>query len=568
MINEVQQLHAMPAWIQTIVVKVLPALLPLLLFLAVASWQLERPGLHYDEALEGGLPAVQLLHGRPIVALNGFALHLAGRTLPVMVQSHIGALQIYAAVPFIWLGGARVAALRSMSVVGGAVTLLAVYVFMLNIYGRRAAFWASLWLALFASFVFWSRQGVFVTSLATCLAMCAFAAGAHWWRTGRLWAMGLTGWLFGLALWSKLNTGWLLGGVVGWWLICATVTWRRRRTNRTVSSGAPTRIMERRSCWLPVLVGMIGLGIGMAPFLLYNLYTGGATLDVVQRSAGQTYLGADNRAVLHNLGERLFQAVDVVRSGDHLWYLGGTFPNMLAVLSVFGAVVVLGIACFDRRSEGWELLLFIPFLALAVIVESCYTISALWPTHFAVAVALPAMIFGLGMRQVDDWIRQRGKGWRQAGQVALGIVGVVVVTAQGVTDVQYLRAVTSSGGLSFHSASIYDLSRFLQTQHEHLVALDWGIAPQVEYLTDEQTKVEEVFNYHPELSTFGDELQQRFKRKELYITHADNQEAFKARAVFLKAVAASGHWAERVSTINGLRGNPELEVWRVRLPGQ
>ncbi|MBA3944100.1 MAG: glycosyltransferase family 39 protein [Herpetosiphonaceae bacterium] len=546
--------------------RILPILFPLLLFLLVASWHLDRPGLHYDEALEGGLPAVQLLQGLPVPTLNGFALHVGGRALPVMVQSHIGALQIYAALPFIWLSGSQVVALRSMSVVVGALTIIAVYLFMLQLYGRRAAFWASMWLALFGSFVFWSRQGVFVTSLAACLAMWALAAGAYWWQTGRLWAVALAGWLFGLAIWSKLNAGWLLAGVVGWWGICAMISlWqqRTRQAARIYRQGA-----GRRIGWSVLLVGTAGLIVGLAPVLLYNLRTGGATLEVVQQSAGETYLGADNRAVLHNLGERLVQAVDVVRSGDHLWYLGGTFPNTVAVLSLVGALAVLVSACFVRRGQGWQRLLFIPFLALAVILESCYTISALWPTHFAIAVALPAMIFGLGMQKTGDWIERYGIRWRRTARVALVALGLLVVLGQGVTDVRYLRAVTSSGGLSFHSASIYDLSHFLQTQHEHIVALDWGIAPPVEYLTDGQTAVEEVFNYHPELPTFGTQIRQRFNRKELYVTHADNQEAFKARSVFLKAVADSGHWAERVSTINGLRGNPELEVWRVRLPGQ
>ncbi len=546
----------------------LPILLPLLLFLLVASWYLDRPGLHYDEALEGGLPAVQLLHNEQVAALNGFALHVGGRTLPVMVQSHIGALQIYAALPFIWLGGAQVIALRSMSVVVGALTILAGYLFMLQLYGRRAAFWASMWLALFGSFVFWSRQGIFVTSLATWLAMSALAAGAQWWRTGRLWPMALAGWLFGLAIWSKLNAGWLLAGLVGWWMICATIRLWQQRTGPTARAKANRQVTARRISWPVPLVGTVGLLVGLSPLLLYNVQTGGATLEVMQQSSGETYLGADNRAVLHNLHERIVQAVDVVRSGDHLWYLGGTFPNTIALLSVIAALAVVVTASFARRRQGWQRLLFIPFLVLAVIIESCYTISALWPTHFAIAVALPAMIFGLGMREIDDWLKQQGIRWRRTGRMALVTLGLLIVAAQGITDVRYLRVVASSGGLSFHSASIYDLSHFLDTQHEHVVALDWGIAPPVEYLTNGQTAVEEVFNYHPEQTTFGNELRQRFSRRELYVTHADNQEAFKARAVFLKAVADSGHWAERVSTINGLRGNPELEVWRVRLPGQ
>src|SRR5687767_7172274 len=98
-------------------------LAPLALFLLLATYRLDLPGLHYDEALEGGVPTVQLLAGRPMTVLNGIALHLGGRTLPLMVQNHIGALQIYAALPFVALGGPTAAAMRAMTVVGGVVTL-------------------------------------------------------------------------------------------------------------------------------------------------------------------------------------------------------------------------------------------------------------------------------------------------------------------------------------------------------------------------------------------------------------------------------------------------------------
>ena len=158
-------------------------LAPVALFLLLASFNLDRPGLHYDEALKGGLPAVQVLNGQPITALNGVALHAGKWTLPLMVQNHIGAVQVYAALPFIHFGGPRAMSLRAMTVLAGAVTIVAVYLFVAQIYGQLAAFYGSTWLAGFASFVFWSRQGVFVTSLATCFAMCALAAGAYGWRS-------------------------------------------------------------------------------------------------------------------------------------------------------------------------------------------------------------------------------------------------------------------------------------------------------------------------------------------------------------------------------------------------
>jgi hypothetical protein len=43
----------------------------LLLFIALAAYQLRQPGLHYDEAKEAGLNAMELITGQPVTAFRG-----------------------------------------------------------------------------------------------------------------------------------------------------------------------------------------------------------------------------------------------------------------------------------------------------------------------------------------------------------------------------------------------------------------------------------------------------------------------------------------------------------------
>jgi hypothetical protein len=130
--------------------------------------------------------------------------------------------------------------------------------------------------------------------------------------------------------------------------------------------------------------------------------------------------------------------------------------------------------------------------------------------------------------------------------------------------VRYLDVVRSTGGLSFHSSAIYDLSRFLDGREEHVVALDWGIAASVRYLTGERVVVEEFYGYEQLAPpSFGEALRERFGRDELYITHAEHQEAFQRRAAFLQAVDDAGLRAEQLNVSVRADGWPMLEVWRV-----
>lgn len=530
-------------------------LAPVVLFLLLASVALDRPGLHYDEALEAGLPAAQLLGGQPVRALNDAALHVGGLALPLMVQNHIGAAQVYAALPFVLLGGPRASALRAMTVAGGALTIVAVYLFVAQVYGRLAAFYSSAWLALFASFVFWSRQGVFVTSLAPCFAMCALAFGAYAGRTWRPWAFALAGLCAGLAIYSKLSALWLVNGLIVWGLLAAG-----RRLPHLLREWWALR---RRA----LLAGLAGLLLGVWPLVLYNLLSGFATLRVVETSAGGTFLGANNADVLGNLVVRLGQAADVVRSGDHLWYLGGAFPNQIALASVLVALALLAAAVLRERGRGWRALLLVPFVALLTIAQSCYTISALWPTHFAIAAPLPAMIFGIAVGRAHAWTDRAGGAARPAARWLVVLLAALALSAQALTSLRYLGATTASGGLSFHSSAIYDVSRFLEGQPEHLVALDWGIAAPIEYLNGGRTPVEEFYGYEQTAPPgFGQALRERFGRDELYITHAAHQEAFQRRDAFLRAVADAGMWADPINVSVRADGWPMLEVWRVRRP--
>lgn len=215
----------------------------------------------------------------------------------------------------------------------------------------------------------------------------------------------------------------------------------------------------------------------------------------------------------------------------------------------------------------WQRLLFVPFLAVLAIVQSCFTISALWTTHFAVVIFLPAMIFGLGMSELQTWLTDRTPSrWPRVVAIAAGLI---VIGAQLWSSVRYDQALARSGGASFHSAAIYQLSDSIRQRNEPVVALDWGIAAQLDYLSGGSVRVEELFGFEREADVaFRDQLRARFDQPALYITHAAGQESFPRRSAFLETVAESGRWAERVDTINTADNVPMFEVWRARLPGQ
>ena len=154
------------------------------LFLALAAYQLHLPGLHYDEAKEAGLNAMQLVTCQPVTAFREATVQVGPWRLPLMVQDYIGALNVLLALPFLALGGDTVVALRWLPLLIAALTLVLAWRLARRLGGPAAAAATALLLAVNPSFIFWSRQGIFVTNLTALLFMASLLTGLRWWQSG------------------------------------------------------------------------------------------------------------------------------------------------------------------------------------------------------------------------------------------------------------------------------------------------------------------------------------------------------------------------------------------------
>lgn len=452
---------------------------PLLVFLVLSGYQLSLPGLHYDEAREAGLNAMQLLTAQPVDAFRGSGVRLAGQLFPWMVQDYIGALNSYLAIPFLAALGVGPVSLRLLGLVIAAATIVLAHRLAGHWGGPLGAGVAAWLLAVSPSFVFWSRQGIFVTNITGLLGVAAVLLAARLVAERRPWthwfALGV---LCGLGLWAKLLFVWIMGAGAIWvmlqWLWAA---------GRSRSGG-------RFWSWRGLLAGVAGLSLGLAPLLAFNWQTSG-TFIAVFSNLGRSYYGVDNADFLNNVARRAAQLVDVWR-GDHFWYLGGVEANPLAPwlggALVVGAILV-GAARRRTGVAGLGPVIGGIAFAAAYLAQSAFTVSDLFVTHFAagwplliVAVAVSAGMLG-----------------RLGGRVGLAAVVVIVLpwlAGDLTTDVRYHAALMRSGGHSSHSDAIYTLARRLDDgTGAPVVAMDWGIDAPVRFLTAGRVRPVELFGY-------------------------------------------------------------------------
>lgn len=458
----------------------------LALFIGLTSYQLNLPGLHYDEAFEA-VPAMQLLLHQPVTTFRGNGVFLGGRLFPLMTQDYIGAINTYAALPFFLLLGITPFSLRVMTLFMGLVTLWLTRQLARELYGPPAAGLATLLLAVNPTFVFWSRQGVFVTSVTAAIGLGATLAWLRWWRTGARRYAVAGGFLFGLGLYAKFLFLWLIVALGLAAVLLNLGRWRR--------------IGRRLAGWAVAWPGLAFL-LGAAPLVAYNLQTGG-TLNSIGGNLTTSYYGISNLAFLPNFLERIKQ-FGAVLAGSHFWYLGGIYANWLSVGLFLGA---LGSVLYIRLSHAEARRVFLPFVVIAgVILMSCATVSALWVTHFAIVAPWPSLAVAAAadlffrrsrLRLPAPGVQVPGRGVNLVLGVALAVVGASWV-GDVLTDVRYHRALAVSGGLGTHSDAVEDLARWLAEDERREVpvaAMDWGIAAPVAFLTRGEVTPVEAFGY-------------------------------------------------------------------------
>lgn len=456
----------------------------LTVYFALAGYQLDLPGLHYDEAFEA-VPALQLLHGLPVTTFRQSGLTVGGQTLPLMTQDYIGALNSYLAMPFISLFGPTPEALRLMSVLLGGITLMLAYLLTAHLTNRRwLGVLAALLLAVDPTFIFWNRQGVFVTSITAPIALGA----TYCWlkrlnQTSMIWSVG-GAFLLGLGLYAKFLFLWIIVALLmtlgGYALYKA---WRQRK-----------RAAQHPSIKLELLASLMAFLGGCWPLIVYNLQTGGTFISISENS-GQSYYGVDNSAFGANLMERFYQ-YGILLSGSHLWYLGDIISNPLPPI-LFASMVILFMVSIavsptrlHSRSFAW-----LPIAVIGLtILASIGTVSALWITHYAILMPWWAIALITMSCSVHEAAANRLSEFTRNSLAALGVTLLVVTNL--ISTLSYHAALTESGGLSTHSDAIYDLSDWLlERKDSPVAAMDWGQAAPIIYLTEGQVTPVEIFGY-------------------------------------------------------------------------
>ncbi len=478
---------------------VLPLLAAVALFLWNALRQLNLPGFYYDEALDL-VPMLAVLHGEHAELLRGIGI---GR-LPVMLLDYMGSLGGYITTPFLLLFGSTVTAGRVQPISGSVLTLILMFALTRRWFGLWVASFAALLLAVQPSFVWFSRQGISVTSIMTVFAWASLLLltqstpqGALRLQHGRL-PLLLGGVVLGLGLWAKLPFLWWLMMLM---VMACVYVFARRRAGDNWSAILPS---ANHAALL-----VLGFCSGAAPLIYYNVaglirdgmpHTLALILGSLLRPTQQ--FGVDNLDFARNLSTS-WTNFTVYIDGSYFWYNGVTFGNTLALPALALALMSGAVLAFGRP-ERWRWLACALALPVAIVMGS-FTVSGQWATHFFIISGLPQILLACAAVWLGERVLRSGRLLRHGRHKALAAVALtaLLLAAPFARDVwvneQHHFTLAKTGGSGRFSDAVYSVARYLDQQHAaQPIALDWGIEKQIRLLTDDRVRPLEIFGYTPE----------------------------------------------------------------------
>lgn len=565
------------------IVPPLLTLIAVVVFGALCLYHYRLPGLYYDEAFDT-VPALQLLRGEPVQLARGVGIHLFGRSFPVMTGDYWGSVSTYAVLPLFWIFGYGVLAVRLWPIGAGMLAVLLTYFAGKRLYDRWTGAGAALLLAVFPSFIFWSRVGIYVISHIVAITLGVLLSFLRWRSTGHRRWLFLATLLAGIGLWTKLLYLWFLIAVPAAYLILLIADWLAVDRHEARSLSGVVSVVKRRvradlplRGWWDAIVALAGFLIGAFPVIYYNIVSQGSYI-LLRSNLFHTQKGVSNFAIWHNVKVEL-DAVRVLLDGGYFWFYGGIYHNQL--YPWFAGLATLGLLILVHRVPMYQrcrrATVFLLGFVVVIFVLSCFTISILGATHLLILLPIPQLFVAAFAVFAARWLRDRLAGAGRQGfepaRISLAAVAIILLVFVPLmardlwVDADYHQALARTGGYSTFSSAIYSLADYLETNKiAQPYALDWGFRYNLIVLTGGDVNPREIYggSYEP-----GPDFTRALRAalatpNPVFISHTADSSAYPRLDAFRRIVAQDGKQLELVRTFKQLDGKPVYYVFQVK----
>ncbi len=459
----------------------------ILLYLSLAMFNINYPGLNTDEAFHGVASNNILKNSSDInkgkLTFLGCYIILFGKIFPIMPSDYYGAVIAYLFYPFIHIFGSNAIALRLGCIFIFAIFLLFVYQLCKIWFGTRVGLLAALLTATNLAFVQYSRVGLFRCEL---IVMFFFWAGLFslikYSEKKKYSFLCLSFFFFGLGLSTKIN---FLYYIVALTLAYLTMG---KRSNLL----GPLNIKK-------VAVMLLSFCLGAFFIIVYNIKKPWVTikqlLSVLMDPHGtERYtagMAVNNWNYPDNLGMRLRDLLTLLKGdissrfdwGVNKTCIIETISPLITSLTIISLVLVLFLALFSSSLPKITRyrILFLYIIYLVVFFLSPFTLSGFNQGHLLILLPFPQVAIALFLSYI----------WRRAEQRKIILVRIIgwfliisILLFNIWMNIYFNVQMKKDGGYGHWSTAIYELVDYLQENNITApVMFGYGLHSNLMFLT-------------------------------------------------------------------------------------
>ena len=510
------------------------ALFCLSIFVCIGTFNVQTPGLYYDEALfvnaaSGGVTDLFV------------DKRLAG--IPIMLMPYIGALKSWLYFPIFTLFGIDIVTIRLPAILLGALALGLMWRYVHQQFGVLPATLFVMMASVEPSVIFHSRLDWGPTALMMVLRGGLILSLTTWILSGDKRYLIISLICAALGVFDKLNFIWIVTAV----FVSALFIYPERFLLGTIT--------RRRRIVLWFGFGTLVLFILVAHFNPFSNH--------LFKEIGVVNFG-DRMSSFVSLLKETIQGVGVYKfviQGEH-----PSFSQHAYVLSVITFVGLCGLVIGVRSGKlNVRSLMFFVLVIFFICVQLFLTKKATGPHHFATLAPLWLIFIAVGLSAGIAALQEKFQ------TLVLPLV-VLLMTSLMVTsirvDIAYLLGFNNPI-ISRHwdrAASVLLTSALEDQQNiKVVVAVDWGLATNVQALSQNRLKVTDFWPlFNEKLS--NDQLRRirtdYIDKGAAFVLHVKDRETFpNTRLRFLDALKNNDWPLRHTLTIHTADGQPYIEVY-------
>lgn len=475
-----------------------------LVFISISSWNINLPGLQYDESL-GAAPAVNFIVENPQtepMQINPSVIRIFDRPLPVMIMTYIGPIKTLLYIPIFYIFDISVITVRLLPIIFVFFCFPLAYYISKSFFNRELAIFVVGLMSVDPSIIFYLTRDVGPAALQVFFKLLAIAFLIIWWNKKSDKFLYLSFLIFGLGVTHKVDFFWIIVGLgVAFGLI--------------FYKDILTRLKLKQ-----IILSLIYFCIGAIPIVVFNIVTGGYTFSPLFSKLSSAHSGEAFNFV-HNLFTRINQLIDI-HNGNFISFLfceKEIYTNALKYfypfLLILSFVIIIVYSIRSKRenniSYATTLLLFI----VIVIIETCFSPTELSGHHLLAVTPFMTVIIVYSIL-TNKFLKVSVK------YILLSILFIYLFYS----SITINKFLSETGGTGSWSDEIYDLNNYLLSENKEVYALDWGFTNNLIILSKGELKMHRLYTLKWDEKNLNKILAEAMNENALYLAHSKKYTTF------------------------------------------